>query len=136
LILALPLNDSTHQSIDRRVFEAMPKGGLLINVARGSCVNEGDLVAALISGQLSGAGLDVTDIEPLPKSSPLWNMPNVIITPHVGAQAASRVDDSTKLACENLRRYLAKKPLLNIVEKSLGFPHPDVQAMSHPQWRI
>jgi len=135
LILTLPLNDSTHQWIDRKVFEAMPKGGLLINVARGSCVNEQDLVASLESGHLAGAGLDVTDIEPLPKTSPLWSMPNIIITPHVGAQAANRVDDSTKLACENLRRYLAKKPLLNMVDKSLGFPHPDVQAMSQPQWR-
>ncbi|MCY2973434.1 MAG: D-2-hydroxyacid dehydrogenase [Planctomycetota bacterium] len=135
LILALPLNKSTHQWIDRRVFEAMPKGSILINVARGSCVNEKDLVNALENGHLTGAGLDVTDVEPLPATSPLWTMPNVIITPHVGAQAACRVDDSTRLACENLKRYLAKQPLLNIVDKTLGFPHPDVQAMSQPQWR-
>jgi len=135
LILALPLNKSTHQWIDLKVFEVMPKGSILINVARGSCVNESDLVTALESGHIAGAGLDVTDIEPLPASSPLWTMPNVIITPHVGAQAASRVDDSTKLACENLKRYFANQPLLNIVNKTLGFPHPDVQAASQPQWR-
>jgi D-3-phosphoglycerate dehydrogenase len=135
LILALPLNHATHQWIDRKVFEAMPKGSILINVARGSCVNESDLVTALESGHLAGAGLDVTDVEPLPVSSPLWTMPNVIITPHVGAQAACRVDDSTRLACENLKRYLSKQSLLNIVDKVLGFPHPDVQAMSQPQWR-
>jgi phosphoglycerate dehydrogenase-like enzyme len=138
LILTLPLNDSTYRSIDKSIFQAMPRGSILINVARGSCVHEEDLIDALKSGHLSGAGLDVTDVEPLPESSPLWEMPNVIITPHVGAQAAVRVDDSTALACENLSRYLSSgtKNLLNIVDKRLGFPHPSVQAILHPGWRI
>ncbi len=75
---------------------------------------------------LAGAGVDVTYVEPLPAESPLWELPNVLITPHVGAQAASRVDDSTRLACENLGRYLQGAALLNRVDKRLGFPHPDV----------
>jgi phosphoglycerate dehydrogenase-like enzyme len=130
LILCLPLNASTFKLIDRRVFAALPRGAYLINVARGQVVDEPDLIAALESGHLAGAGLDVTFEEPLPPDSPLWNMENVIISPHVGAQSASRVDDSTRLACENLRRFVDGRPLLNIVDKTLGFPHPDVMAVN------
>ena len=76
----------------------------------------------LEDGHLAGAGLDVTYEEPLPPDSPLWRLPNVIITPHVGAQAADRVDASTRLAIDNLRRYFDQAPLLNRVDKRLGFP--------------
>ncbi|MCC6511952.1 MAG: D-2-hydroxyacid dehydrogenase [Pirellulaceae bacterium] len=130
LILCLPLNASTEKLIDGRVFSAMRPGSRLINVARGQVVDETDLIAALQSGHLSGAGLDVTYVEPLPENSPLWSEPQVIITPHVGAQAASRVDDSTRLACENLRRFQLGEPLLNLVDKDLGFPHPDAMAVN------
>lgn len=126
LILTLPLNASTKGIINQQVFEAMPRGSWLINVARGQCVNEGDLVEALDRGQLAGAGLDVTAVEPLPPESPLYSHPNVLITPHVGAQSGPRYDDSTRLICENLKRYLAGQPLFNIVDKKLGFPHPSV----------
>ncbi len=126
LILTLPLNKMTRGIVDRKILAAMPTGSYLINVARGACVNEPDLCDALASGHLAGAGLDVTDVEPLPDSSPLWGFPNVIITPHVGAQAAKRTDDTTHLICENLRRYFAGRPLYNIVDKRLGFPHPSV----------
>ena len=126
LILTLPLNEMTRGVVDAEILAAMPKGAYLVNVARGSCVNEADLCAALANGHLAGAGLDVTDIEPLPKSSPLWEFSNVIITPHVGAQAARRTDDTTKLICENLRRYFAGYDLYNRVDKRLGFPHPSV----------
>jgi ATP-binding cassette subfamily B protein len=81
-----------------------------------------DLVAALQSGKLSAAGIDVAEIEPLPQESPLWEMDNVIITPHVGAQSASRNDDATNLFCENLKHYLRDEPLINLVDKELGFP--------------
>lgn len=126
LILTLPLNAMTRGVVNRQIFEAMPRGAYLINVARGSCVSEPDLCEALQNGHLAGAGLDVTDVEPLPQESPLWGFPNVLITPHVGAQAAKRTDDTTKLICENLRRYFAKESLFNIVDKRLGFPHPSV----------
>ncbi|MEI6526822.1 MAG: D-2-hydroxyacid dehydrogenase [Planctomycetota bacterium] len=126
LILTLPLNASTKGIINHKIVDAMPRGSWLINVARGQCVNEGDLVEALDRGQLAGAGLDVTAVEPLPPESPLYAHPNVLITPHVGAQSGPRYDDSTRLICENLTRYLAGQPLFNIVDKKLGFPHPSV----------
>lgn len=132
LILCLPLNASTEKLIDREVFEAMPPGSWLINVARGQVVDEPALVAALENKHLAGAGVDVTYVEPLPIDSPLWSQANMIITPHVGAQAMSRVDDSTRLACENLRRFQAGEALLNLVDKRLGFPHPDAMAVN--QW--
>lgn len=122
LILCVPLTDLTQGMIDAAALMRMPPGSVLINVARGPVVVERDLVAALQSGHLAGAGLDVTEIEPLPATSPLWDLPNVIITPHVGAQSATRVDDTTRLACENLRRYFAHRPLLNLVDKQLGYP--------------
>ena len=102
----------------------MKPGSLLINVARGEVVNEAALVAALTSGHLAGAGLDVTEVEPLPPTSPLWDLPNVIITPHVGAQSRRRADDTTNLICDNLRRYVAGQKLLNLVDKTLGYPTP------------
>ncbi len=132
LVLSLPLYEATEKLIDAQVFACMPRGSYLINVARGQVVDEAALVSALQSGHLAGAGLDVTYVEPLPVTSPLWDLPNVLITPHVGAQAATRVDDSTRLACENLRRYFRHQPLLNLVDKGLGFPHPDVMAINQP----
>lgn len=124
LILTLPLNESTHHCIDGSVLDAMKKGSFLINVARGQVVKEAALIERLQSGHIAAAGVDVTEVEPLPASSPLWTLPNVIITPHVGAQAASRVDDTTRMICANLKRFLAKEPLYNLVDKRLGFPHP------------
>lgn len=134
LILAIPLNAETHHLIDQAVFERMPQGSYLINVARGPVVDESALVAALASNHLKGAGLDVTEVEPLPANSPLWTMPNVLISPHVGAQSARRVDDSTRLACINLRRFLDGKTLFNVVDKELGFPRPENMACTHPEF--
>ncbi|MEO8494410.1 MAG: D-2-hydroxyacid dehydrogenase [Planctomycetota bacterium] len=123
-ILCVPLNSQTHHMINAAALDRMKPGAILINVARGPVVDEAAMVNALQSGQLSAAGIDVTEIEPLPEVSPLWNMPNVIITPHVGAQSAKRVDDSTNLFCENLERYLRGASLRNVVDKELGFPRP------------
>jgi D-3-phosphoglycerate dehydrogenase len=125
LILAAPLTDVTRGMIDARRLALLPPGAILINVARGPLVVEKDLVEALESGHLGGAGLDVTELEPLPHESRLWNLPNVIITPHVGGQAASRIDDMTNFFCDNLDRYLNGQPLRNLVDKRLGFPLPD-----------
>lgn len=128
LILAAPLTEHTRGMIDARRLTLLRPGAILINVARGPLVVERDLVAALESGHLGGAGLDVTDPEPLPVESRLWDLPNVIITPHVGGQAATRIDDMTNFFCDNLARYLAGRPLRNLVDKRLGFPLPDPPA--------
>lgn len=124
LILCVPLNDTTARMIDAAALARMKQNAILINVARGPVVVEQDLVRALVSGRLAAAGLDVTETEPLPPESELWQLPNVIITPHVGAQSAHRVNDTTDFFCVNLQRYLAGKPLLNLVDKQLGFPRP------------
>jgi phosphoglycerate dehydrogenase-like enzyme len=125
LILAAPLNDHTRGMIDARRLRMLPKDAVLINVARGPLVVERDLVDVLASGHLWGAGVDVTEVEPLDPASPLWDARNVIITPHVGGQRKSRIDDMTNLFCENIRRYRAGEPLINIVDKRLGFPSPE-----------
>lgn len=124
VVLCVPLTDRTRGMIDERALAKMKHGALLVNVARGPVVVEHALVRALEQGRLAGAGLDVTEIEPLPEDSPLWEIPHVMITPHVGAQSARRYDDVTDFFCENLRRYLAGEPLLNLVDKELGFPRP------------
>ena len=122
VVLCVPLNKQTEGLIDSASLSRMKRGAVLINVARGPVVVEADLVAALESNQLSAAGLDVTETEPLAAESPLWDMPNVLITPHVGAQSDRRVDDTTDFFCDNLRRYLAGDSLVNLVDKALGFP--------------
>jgi D-3-phosphoglycerate dehydrogenase len=127
VILCVPLNDQTQGMIAAEQFARMRRGSILINVARGPVVAEQDLVDALEAGHLAGAGLDVTEVEPLPPESPLWEMPNVIITPHVGAQSAKRADDTTDLVCKNLRRYFAGQPPLNLVDKRLGYPTPQAR---------
>jgi phosphoglycerate dehydrogenase-like enzyme len=124
LILAAPLNHLTRGIINSERLARLPRGAYLINVARGPMVVENDLIAALESGQLAGAGLDVTATEPLPNESRLWDQPNVVITPHVGGQGATRIDDMTDFFCENLARYFAGGPLRNLVIKELGFPRP------------
>jgi D-3-phosphoglycerate dehydrogenase len=121
LILCVPLTAATRHMIDAAALQKMKPGGVLVNVARGPVVAEADLVQALESGHLAGAGLDVAEVEPLPVESPLWDMSNVMISPHVGAQAARRVDDTTGRICENLRRYFAGKPLIDPIDKRLGY---------------
>ncbi|MDF1842003.1 MAG: D-2-hydroxyacid dehydrogenase [Rubripirellula sp.] len=126
VILTLPLNVHTQGLFDEACFSKMKAGSYLVNVARGAVVVETALVKALQSEHLAGAGLDVTEVEPLADDSLLWDDPKVIITPHVGAQSARRVDDTTDLACLNLKRFFDGQPPYNRVEKKLGFPHPSV----------
>ena len=124
LILSLPLTEKTTGMIGQQQLERLKPGALLVNVARGPLVIERDLVSALESGHLAGAALDVTEVEPLPAESRLWEMPGVLITPHVAAQSARRIDDTTDFVCSNLRRFLDGHPLSGLVDKQLGFPRP------------
>jgi D-3-phosphoglycerate dehydrogenase len=125
LILCAPLTGRTRGMINEETLRLLPHGAILVNVARGPLVVERDLVSALETGQLAAAAMDVTEIEPLPRDSLLWRLPNVILTPHVGGQAATRIDDMTEFFCANLRRYLRGEALLNLVDKRLGFPVPE-----------
>lgn len=121
VILTAPLTTQTLGMMDEAAFAQMKPGSFFVNVARGKLVVEEALVSALKSGHLAGAGIDVTFEEPLPQTSPLWELPNLIITPHVGGQSRWRIDRMTNFFCENLRRYLAGEPLHNVIDKQLGF---------------
>jgi phosphoglycerate dehydrogenase-like enzyme len=126
LILCLPLYEQTRNMFNAAALAKMKPGSLLVNVARGPLVVHDDLVAALESGRLAGAVMDVTEPEPLHLSSRLWEMPNVIITPHVGGQAAWRIDAMTDMFCRNLELWRAGRPLINyLCDKHLGFPIRD-----------
>ncbi len=116
-----PLTPATQGMFDAKFFAAVKPGAFFVNVGRGQSVVQSELVAALTSGRLGGAGLDVTDPEPLPADSPLWRMPNVILTPHVSAQ--SDVDDGVRAAIvtENLRRYVAGEKMLSVVDVGKGY---------------
>jgi phosphoglycerate dehydrogenase-like enzyme len=116
-----PLLPSTLNLFDAKFFAAMKPGGYFINVGRGKSVVQGDLLAALRSGQLAGAGLDVTEPEPLPADHPLWQLPNVIITPHVAATSDRVFARVFLLAQENTRRYVAGDRLLSVVDTARGY---------------
>jgi phosphoglycerate dehydrogenase-like enzyme len=132
LVLSLPLYVETKNIIDKSAMAKMKRGAVLVNMARGPIVVHDDLVEALESGHLAGAVMDVTEPEPLPPDSRLWDMPNVIITPHVGGQAAWRIDKMTDLFCQNLQRRQAGLPLINyLTDKRLGFP---IRGRGYPIW--
>lgn len=122
LVVACPLTSETRNLIGRRQLERMKPSAVLINIARGEILVEDDLVEALRSGVIAGAGLDVFTVEPLPDDSPLWDLPNVIITPHASYIAPENERGMLEEFIENLRRYLADEPLLNeIKSRELGY---------------
>jgi glyoxylate/hydroxypyruvate reductase len=113
LLLATPHTPETENLIGAAQFAHMKRGAVLINLARGAVVEQAALVAALQSGQLRGAALDVFEVEPLPPGDPLWTLPNVIISPHSASTADSENAKIVALFCDNLHRYLNGQPLLN-----------------------
>jgi phosphoglycerate dehydrogenase-like enzyme len=115
LILACPLTDTTRGLIDRRALSLLPPSAQLINVARGEVVHEPDLITALQSGQLAGAFLDVFAHEPLPRESPLWDLPNVIVTPHTAGHSDGHFERVVQAFVDNLGRWLAGQLLANRV---------------------
>lgn len=119
--IAVPLTSETEGLFDERAFAAMKKGSILLNIARGKVVKTEALMQALSNGTLAGAGLDVTDPEPLPTGHPLWSMPNVVITAHVAGDAALTEQRAEQLSRENFRRFGAGEPLVNVVDKRAGY---------------
>jgi phosphoglycerate dehydrogenase-like enzyme len=118
IVLILPSTAESHRLIDAPQFALMQQGTLLVNAARGPVVNTDALVAALQSGRIRAA-LDVTDPEPLPDGHPLWKCPNLLITPHVGGSSPEFARRALKVAADELRRYMAGEPLLNVVQAAV-----------------
>lgn len=116
LIIACPLTPQTRGLIDRSALELLPAGACLINISRGPVVVEADLIAALQAGTLAGAYCDVFETEPLPADSPLWQLPNVIVTPHNAGASQGFPGKAAGYFLENLRRWTRHQPLLNVVE--------------------
>lgn len=119
--VVLPLTPATRGLIDARALGLMKATAVLINVGRGAVVNEAALVEALRAGRIAGAGLDVFEREPLPADSPLYDMENVIVTPHVSGASPTYFDRAIPLFCENLRRFLAGQSLANVVDPARGY---------------
>jgi D-2-hydroxyacid dehydrogenase (NADP+) len=116
LLLALTYEASTDKILNRDVLNAMKPTAYVVNIARGKLVDEPALIEALQSGKLAGAGLDVTEKEPLPVGHPFWKMENVLLTPHVGGAGSKGVGGGfTKIFIDNLRRWLAGEPLTKVV---------------------
>ncbi len=113
LAVALPLTDDTRGIVSAEVIATMRPGAVFVNVGRGELVDEPALVAALANGHLGGAGLDVFATEPLPHDSPIWDLPNVIVTPHSSAWTAATGDGATEIFLTNLAAYVRGGPLLN-----------------------
>jgi phosphoglycerate dehydrogenase-like enzyme len=120
-VICLPLTAETEGLFSREAFAALKPGAFLINVSRGKVVDTDALLDALDSGRLAGAGLDVTDPEPLPADHPLWRRDYVVITPHVAGDAALSDQRGDELYFDNLRRFAAGEPLLNPVDKRAGY---------------
>jgi phosphoglycerate dehydrogenase-like enzyme len=120
LVLCVPHTRDTEGMIDAALIAALKPGALVVNIARGLVVDEDALIAALRSGHLVGAALDVFRQEPLPPESPLWDLPNVLINPHSASTAESENAKITDLFCANLREYLAGHPerMRNILDKT------------------
>jgi len=121
LVITAPATPETRGLIGADALRRLPPGAVVINVARGSLVDEDALIEALQQDRIRGAGLDVFAREPLPADSPLWTLPNVLLTPHVSATSRRFWRRQTDLIRANIRRFLAGEPLLNTVDKRAGY---------------
>jgi len=121
VVITVPHTPETDRLFDDGMIDAMKETAVLINVGRGKVVDLEALTEALGAGRLGGAGLDVFESEPLPAGHPLWEMENVVITPHVAGLSPEVPDRGKRLVVENVRRFCAGEPLLNVVDKKKGY---------------
>jgi phosphoglycerate dehydrogenase-like enzyme len=121
IVLATPLTPETREMINAETLAMVKPGSWLINVARGRLIDERALLRALDDGPLGGAVLDTFHDEPLPPDSPFYTRPNVIVTPHTSWSSGRVLDRSVELFCDNLRRFAAGEPLLNVVDPNAGY---------------
>ena len=119
--ICAPLTPETEGMFDRAAFSRMQSHAVLVNVTRGSIMDEGALIEALETGSIGGAGVDVVPEEPMPDDHPLWGFDNVVITPHSAGGSPRRIDRSVDLFCDNLTRLLAGQPLTSVIDKSKGY---------------
>ncbi|MGH2458327.1 MAG: D-2-hydroxyacid dehydrogenase [Chloroflexota bacterium] len=121
VVICAPETPETRGLFDSSVFKAMKKSAYLINIGRGKIVRLDALVEALRAGELAGAGLDVFEVEPLPADHPLWDMENVVITPHIAGVGPHTGERRHQVLLDNLARFAAGEPLLNVVDKEKWF---------------
>jgi len=121
VVLCAPQTAETSGMIGAAELARMKRGAVLINIGRGALVDEPALIEALRAGRIAGAGIDVMAEEPLPESSPLWSMPQVIVTPHVSGMGPHYWERAMELFAANLERWLAGAPLENVVDKQAGY---------------
>ena len=120
VMLACPHTPETHHLLDARALSLLKPTAYLISVTRGGVVDEAALIEALQEERIAGAGLDVFEQEPLPEESQLWDLDNVILTPHAAGRSQNRPRPTIELFCDNIRRFLEGRPLRNVVDKRLG----------------
>ncbi|MDE0154783.1 MAG: D-2-hydroxyacid dehydrogenase [Gammaproteobacteria bacterium] len=121
IVNALPLTRETTGIFGREFFDALKQGAYFISIGRGKSTDTAELIAALKSGRLAGAGLDVTDPEPLTKGHELWSLPNVIITPHISYMTDRGIERNVLVITENLRRYINGERMMNVVDIDRGY---------------
>ena len=121
LVITVPLTTETRGMIGAKVFKELKEGAFLVDISRGGVVDHGAMIEALQAGRLAGAALDVYPVEPLPASSPLWDMPNVILSPHVAGASPRYYEKAADMFVTNLRRYLSDQPLLNLYDPNRGY---------------
>jgi len=121
VIIQIPLTKDTEGMFGEKELRPMKRTAYLVNASRGNIIKEHELIEALKKGRIASAALDTFSMEPLPEDSPLWNMQNVIITPHVAGLTPRYMERLTDLFCDNLRRFMNDEPLINVVDKSRGY---------------
>lgn len=121
VVLAVPLTDETRGLVGEAELKRMKPTAMLINIARGGVIDEEALIQALKDGTIAGAGLDVFSQEPLPPESELWGLENVIMSPHISGGTVIYNQRATGIFCDNLRRYLANEPLMNLADAERGY---------------
>lgn len=121
LVLAVPLTPNTRGLVDAEVLKKMKQSAYLVDLSRGGVLDHGALIEALREGRIAGAALDVFPVEPIPANSPLWELPNVILSPHVAGTSGQYLERAAELFAENLRRYVTNEPLLNLFDPEHGY---------------
>lgn len=121
VVSCVPHTDKTHHLFDKAKFGIMKNTAVFVNISRGEVVHEQELIEALKAGTIAGAALDVMEQEPLPKDSPLWDMENVVLTPHRAGHSEKYIDRAIDIFCENLQAYIKGQPLPNLVDKQKGY---------------